>query len=60
MDLTSKDPAVYPLSLLISAALSTKATKADRAEMADMLDYVRARASSPAKRSASCPTGTLL
>ena len=29
------------------------------AEMADMLDYVRALASSPVKRSASCPTGTL-
>ena len=40
VDLTSKDPSIYPLSLLVSAALSTKASKEDRAEMADMLTYV--------------------
>ena len=40
VDLTSKDKAIYPLTLQISAALSTKADKATREQMADFLDYV--------------------
>ena len=40
VDLTDKDPGIYPLSLLVSAALSTKAPADERAEMADFLTYV--------------------
>jgi hypothetical protein len=40
VDLASKDKAIYPLTTLVSAALSTKADKAERTQMADFLDYV--------------------
>ena len=40
VDLASDDASVYPLTLLISAALSTKAAKDERVEMVDFLDYV--------------------
>ena len=40
VDLTSKDKGIYPLSVLVSAALSTKADTATRGQMADFLDYV--------------------
>lgn len=57
VDLTSKDPTVYPLSMLISAALSTKATKADRAEMIDMLDYVKGPGQQPGEEIGQLPEG---
>jgi hypothetical protein len=40
VDLTDKNPGIYPLSLLVSAALSTKAPADERADMADLLTYV--------------------
>ena len=40
VDLTDKDPAVYPLTLLIAGAFSTQADKDERQEMADLLSYV--------------------
>jgi hypothetical protein len=40
VDLDSRDKAIYPLTTLVSAALSTQAGKADRARMASFLDYV--------------------
>ena len=40
VDLTAKDPGSYPLTLQVSAALSTKAPEAERGEMARFLSYV--------------------
>ena len=40
VDHTDKDRAVYPLSLLVSAAASTKADKAVRTSVSTFLDYV--------------------
>lgn len=39
VDLASKDKAIYPLSLLVSAAASTKATKSVRTSVSTFLDY---------------------
>ena len=39
VDLTSKSPDIYPLTLLVSAAMSTKADKSERDQMASLLDY---------------------
>ena len=58
VDLASKDTSIYPLSVLVSAALSTKADKATRGQMADFLDYVHGPGRSRATRSASSPPGT--
>jgi ABC-type phosphate transport system substrate-binding protein len=40
VDLTAKNPGSYPLTLQVSAALSTKAPETERAEMARFLSYV--------------------
>jgi hypothetical protein len=39
VDLTSKDKAIYPLSLLVSAVASTKAEKSVRTSVSTFLDY---------------------
>ncbi|MGZ4450206.1 MAG: hypothetical protein ACXVW4_10465 [Nocardioides sp.] len=57
VDLTSKDPTVYPLSLLVSAALSTKAPQAERTEMADLLDYVAGPGQEPGEQVGQLPEG---
>ena len=40
VDLTDKDPSIYPLSLLVSGAFATTAPEDERAQMADFLSYV--------------------
>ncbi|MDX6371378.1 MAG: hypothetical protein QOD98_366 [Nocardioidaceae bacterium] len=40
VDLAAKNPGSYPLTLQVSAALSTKAPETERAEMARFLSYV--------------------
>jgi hypothetical protein len=40
VDFTDKTPDIYPLALLVSAALSTKAPADERADMADLLTYI--------------------
>jgi hypothetical protein len=40
VDTADKNKSIYPLSVLVSAGLSTKADKAERQGMANMLDYV--------------------
>lgn len=40
VDLTDKDPDIYPLSLLVSGAFATTASEAERGQMADFLSYV--------------------
>lgn len=57
VDLTSTDPDIYPLSILVSAAMSTKADKADRAEMVDMLDYVKGPGQQPGEEIGQLPEG---
>ncbi|MCW2765044.1 MAG: hypothetical protein JWO11_1003 [Nocardioides sp.] len=57
VDLTSKNPAVYPLSLLISAALSTRASKFERQQMADFLSYVGSAGQKPGERVGQLPDG---
>jgi ABC-type phosphate transport system substrate-binding protein len=39
VDLTSTDPGIYPLTLQVSAALSTEASADERQQMADFLAY---------------------
>jgi ABC-type phosphate transport system substrate-binding protein len=57
VDFTDKDPATYPLSLLISGAFSTKAPKAERAEMADFLSYVGDGGQKPGEQVGLLPEG---
>ena len=57
VDLTSTDPDIYPLSLLISAALSTKAPRAERAEMVDFLDYATGAGQAPGEEVGQLPAG---
>ena len=57
VDLTSKDKAIYPLTLQISAALSTKADKATRGQMADFLDYVDGPGQVPGDEIGRLPDG---
>jgi hypothetical protein len=57
VDLASKDKAIYPLTLQISAALSTKADKATRAKMADFLDYVDGPGQVPGDEVGRLPDG---
>ena len=40
VDLTDKNPGIYPLSLLVSGAFATSAPKDERTQMADFLSYV--------------------
>jgi hypothetical protein len=57
VDLASKDKAVYPLTLQISAALSTKADKATRGQIADFLDYVDGPGQVPGDEVGKLPQG---
>jgi hypothetical protein len=57
VDLASKDKAVYPLTLQISAALSTKADKATRGQIADFLDYVDGPGQVPGDEVGKLPEG---
>jgi hypothetical protein len=57
VDLASKDKAIYPLTLQISAALSTKADKATREQMADFLDYVDGPGQVPGDEVGRLPNG---
>ena len=57
VDLASKDKGIYPLSVLVSAALSTKADKATRGQMADFLDYVDGPGQVPGDEVGKLPGG---
>jgi hypothetical protein len=57
VDLASKDKGIYPLSVLVSAALSTKADKATRGQMADFLDYVAGPGQVPGDELGKLPAG---
>jgi hypothetical protein len=57
VDLTSKDKAIYPLTLQISAALSTNAVPADRKRMASFLDYVAGPGQVPGDKVGELPAG---
>ena len=57
VDLASKDKSIYPLSVLVSAALSTKADKATRGQMADFLDYVDGPGQVPGDEVGKLPGG---
>jgi hypothetical protein len=57
VDLASKDKAIYPLTTLVSAALSTKADKSDREQMASFLDYVAGPGQVPGDDVGQLPDG---
>jgi hypothetical protein len=57
VDLTSKDRAIYPLTIQISAALSTTADKATRQQMVDFLDYVAGAGQVPGDEVGRLPGG---
>ena len=57
VDLASKDKAIYPLTVLVSAALSTKADKSSRQEMADFLDYADGPGQVPGEEVGRLPGG---
>jgi hypothetical protein len=57
VDLSSKNPHIYPLTVLVSAALSTNADKATRTRMADFLDYVDGPGQVPGNRLGQLPSG---
>ena len=57
VDLTSKDKRVYPLTLLVSAALSTQADKASRQQMDSLLDYVSGPGQVPGDQIGQLPGG---
>jgi hypothetical protein len=57
VDLTNKNPHTYPLTTLVSAALSTQADKATRTRMADFLDYVSGAGQVPGDRIGQLPAG---
>ena len=57
VDLASKDQQIYPLTLLISAALSTQADRSSRQEMADFLDYVDGPGQVPGEEVGRLPGG---
>ena len=57
VDLSSKDKGIYPLSVLVSAALSTKADTATRGQMADFLDYVEGPGQVPGDEVGKLPGG---
>ena len=57
VDLSSKDKGIYPLTLQVSAALSTKADKATRTKMADFLDYVDGPGQVPGDEVGKLPDG---
>ena len=57
VDLTDKNPGSYPLTLQISAALSTKAPENERAEMARFLSYVADAGQVPGDDVGQLPAG---
>jgi hypothetical protein len=57
VDLASHDKSIYPLSVLVSAALSTKADKGTRGQMADFLDYVEGPGQVPGDEVGKLPGG---
>jgi len=57
VDLTDRDKGVYPLTTMISAALSTRAEKAERGQMADFLDYVAGPGQVPGEAVGRLPDG---
>jgi hypothetical protein len=57
VDLDSKDKAIYPLTTLVSAALSTDAKASERAEMAHFLDYVAGAGQVPGDDVGQLPDG---
>ena len=57
VDLASKDKSIYPLTVLVSAALSTKADKGTRQQMAAFLDYVDGPGQVPGEEVGKLPSG---
>ncbi len=57
VDLASKDKQAYPLTVQISAALSTTADKATRTREADFLDYVAGAGQVPGDSVGQLPSG---
>jgi hypothetical protein len=57
VDLASRDKAIYPLTTLVSAALSTKADKSERTQMASFLDYVAGPGQVPGDDVGQLPEG---
>jgi hypothetical protein len=57
VDLASPDKGVYPLTTLVSAALSTEADKAERTQMARFLDYVAGAGQVPGDAVGQLPGG---
>ncbi len=57
VDQTSKDPDVYPLTMLVSAGLSTRAAKTDRTSMVRLLDYVAADGQARGEEAGQLPPG---
>jgi ABC-type phosphate transport system substrate-binding protein len=57
VDLSSKDKAVYPLTTLVSAALSTNASASQRKQMVDFLDYVAKPGQVPGDAVGQLPQG---
>ncbi len=57
VDLASQDKGVYPLTVLVSAALSTRADLATRKQMASFLDYVAGPGQVPGDEVGRLPAG---
>ena len=57
VDLTSKDPGIYPLTILVSAALSAKAPLPERKQMASLLSYVAGPGQVPGEQVGQLPDG---
>jgi hypothetical protein len=57
VDLGDKDKSIYPLTTLVSAALSTQADKSERGQMADFLDYVAGPGQVPGEQIGRLPDG---
>jgi hypothetical protein len=57
VDLTDKDPGIYPLALQVTAALSVNAPQDERAEMADFLSYVANAGQVPGDQTGQLPAG---
>ncbi|WP_370247988.1 hypothetical protein [Nocardioides sp.] len=57
VDPASTIPNAYPLTLLISAGLSTEADEESRAQMADLLSYIRTSGQQPGEEVGQLPEG---
>jgi hypothetical protein len=57
LDLSDKDKRIYPLTTLVSAAMSTTASSADRTKMAHFLDYVAGAGQVPGNDVGQLPGG---